>query len=71
MRKIHSIFMAILLALIFVPASVCLGQYIPNAPFKPQYPKAPDFTLTDSWGNSHTLSDYRGNVVVLMFFGHT
>ncbi|MBK6911616.1 MAG: redoxin domain-containing protein [bacterium] len=33
--------------------------------------EAPDFTLTDSWGNSHTLSDYRGNVVVLMFFGHT
>lgn len=33
--------------------------------------EAPDFTLTDSWGESHTLSDYRGNVVVLMFFGHT
>lgn len=33
--------------------------------------EAPDFTLTDSWGESHTLSQYRGNVVVLMFFGHT
>jgi cytochrome oxidase Cu insertion factor (SCO1/SenC/PrrC family) len=32
---------------------------------------APDFTLTDSWGGSHTLSNYQGNVVVLMFFGHT
>ena len=32
---------------------------------------APDFTLNDSWGNSHTLSEYRGSVVVLMFFGHS
>ncbi|MCB9358179.1 MAG: redoxin domain-containing protein [Calditrichaeota bacterium] len=32
---------------------------------------APDFTLTDSWGNPHTLSEYQGNVVVLMFFGNT
>ena len=33
--------------------------------------EAPDFTLNDSWGGTHTMSDYRGNVVVLMFFGHT
>lgn len=33
--------------------------------------EAPDVTLTDSWGNSHTLSSYRGSVVVLMFFGHS
>lgn len=32
---------------------------------------AQDFTLTDSWGGSHTLSEYQGSVVVLMFFGHT
>ncbi|MBK6765143.1 MAG: redoxin domain-containing protein [bacterium] len=32
---------------------------------------APDFTLTDSQGESHTLSNYQGNVVVLMFFGNT
>ena len=29
---------------------------------------APDFTLTDHQGNQHTLTDYRGKRVVLMFF---
>lgn len=29
---------------------------------------APDFTLTDHQGNQHTLTDYRGRRVVLMFF---
>ena len=29
---------------------------------------APDFTLNDIDGASHTLSDYRGNVVVITFF---
>ncbi len=30
---------------------------------------APDFTLTDTDGQSHTLSDYRDQVVYLNFFG--
>ncbi len=29
---------------------------------------APDFTLPDQDGNSHTLSDYRGGAVVLYFY---
>lgn len=29
---------------------------------------APDFTLTDQYGESHTLSDYRGKTVVLNFW---
>lgn len=31
-------------------------------------PTAPDFTLTDQAGKTHTLSDYRGKVVVLEWF---
>lgn len=30
---------------------------------------APDFTLTDQFGNSHTLSDYQGKTVFLNFWG--
>lgn len=32
---------------------------------------APDFTLNDTNGNSHTLSNYQGKVVVLMWFGYS
>ena len=31
---------------------------------------APDFTLTDMDGISHTLSDYQGKVVMLMIIGY-
>ena len=31
-------------------------------------PVAPDFTLTDQYGNSHTLSDYKGKTVFLNFW---
>ncbi len=30
--------------------------------------KVPDFTLTDTEGNKHSLSDYRGKVVALVFY---
>ena len=35
----------------------------------PQPVPAPDFTLKDQLGNSHTHSDYQGKVVFLKFWG--
>ena len=56
--------------LFMIPASVAWGQYIPNAPFKPQYPKAPDFVLKDLQGKNFRLSAQRGKPI-LIFFGTT
>ena len=43
----------------------------PKPPVKelsPQRSDAPDFTLRDLAGNEHRLSDFRGNVVALLFW---
>jgi hypothetical protein len=42
-----------------VEAGLAKGQYLP----------APDFVLPDTEGKLHRLSDYKGKVVVLIFFG--
>jgi peroxiredoxin len=70
MRKTGYIFIAFLLIVVFVPVSVLWGQYIPNAPFKPQYPAAPDFKLKDVQGKTFRMSAQRGKPV-LIFFGTT
>lgn len=40
----------------------------PSPSQQPQTVAAPDFTLTDQYGNSHTLSDYKGKTVFLNFW---
>ncbi|MEN6467361.1 MAG: TlpA disulfide reductase family protein [Smithella sp.] len=70
MRKTVHVFVAAFLMFVFFPASVSLGQYIPNAPFKPQYSAAPDFTLKDMKGKIFRMRGLRGKPV-LLFFGTT
>jgi len=70
MKKIWSGIVMFLLAAICIPTALCYGQYIANAPFKPQYPKAPDFTLKDTEGKIFKMSAAKGKPV-LIFFGTT
>ena len=69
MQKIYRVFVALflILGLSAIPSA---GQFIPNAPFKPQYTPAPDFTLKDLKGKIFRMSAQRGKPV-LIFFGTT
>lgn len=70
MRKYINIIIIILMIVSLIPVSVSWGQYIPNAPFKPELTQAPDFTLKDVQGKTFRLSAQRGKPV-LIFFGTT
>ena len=70
MRKTGYVFIVLLFTFILVSGSVSWAQYIPNAPFKPQYTAAPDFILKDLQGKIFRLSAQRGRPV-LIFFGAT
>lgn len=70
MKRILPTILMALLVWTLMPASPSLGQYIANAPFKPQYPKAPDFTLKDTEGKVFKMSAAKGKPV-LIFFGTT
>ncbi len=70
MRKTLQILIALLTIAFFAPATVSFGQYVANAPFKPQQPKAPDFTLKDTQGKIFKMSAQKGKPV-LIFFGTT
>lgn len=70
MRSKINILITLILLLVLAPASISFGQYIPNAPFKPQYAKAPDFTLKDTQGKSFRMSAQKGKPM-LIFFGTT
>lgn len=70
MKKSINIITLLLITVFLIPVSASWGQYIPNAPFKPRFSAAPDFTLKDVQGKTFRLSAKRGKPV-LIFFGTT
>src|SRR5277367_6838179 len=60
MSGIKQVFTGIV-AMLFLVSGVALAQVISNQ-------AAPDFTLTDTNGQKHSLSDYKGKFVVLEWF---
>lgn len=70
MRRKIDVSIVLFLMVFFIPASLAWGQFIPNAPFKPQNLTAPDFSLKDINGKAFRLSAQRGKPV-LIFFGTT
>lgn len=66
----NSIVLALVFFLVLAGPLTSRGQYVPNAPFKPQYFAAPDFTLKDLQGKTFHMNAQRGKPV-LIFFGTT
>ncbi|APF20258.1 alkyl hydroperoxide reductase/ Thiol specific antioxidant/ Mal allergen [Caldithrix abyssi DSM 13497] len=52
-----------IISLVLIWASISLSQNVGQP--------APDFTLTDLNGVQHKLSDYRGKIVYIFWFGYS
>jgi len=63
------VFRPLLTVFILLLSSLCVAQQAGEGltPL-PDRPQAPDFVLTDTEGNQHTLSNYRGQVVIVNFW---
>lgn len=61
----NSIVLALVFFLVLAAPAASRGQYIPNAPFKPQVFAAPDFTLKDLQGKTFRMSAQRGRPVLI------
>lgn len=51
--------------------TILFAGAVPALADLPEGSPAPDFTLEDTYGTPHTLSDYFGSVIVLAFFSLT
>jgi peroxiredoxin len=67
-KKLKKVLVILLIVFICSFCGLSFGQYLPNAPFKPEI--APDFTLKDLQGNKFNLHKQIG-APVLLFFGAT
>lgn len=70
MTKKITVYFIITFIMLFGAAAFSFGQFIPNAPFKAELLKAPDFSLKDLEGKTFRLSKSAGKPV-LLFFGAT
>ena len=43
-------------------------EAVEEAPAEEEYRDAPDFSLADQYGNTHTLADYKGKIIFLNFW---
>lgn len=70
MTKKLTVCFIITLVMLFGATTCSFGQFIPNAPFKAELLKAPDFSLNDLDGKTFRLRENEGRPV-LLFFGAT
>ena len=59
-----------IMLMIAIAVLLIASTAVPALALLPNGRQAPNFQLNDLSGNSHKLSDYRGKVVVIDFFGY-